>query len=114
MPTVDENLARDTLDSLRNVRRKLFSIPESELSAMGLEDQTAYGDNLHQNSLAIMKLEKAKLQGVNKEFKEKETELKSAAGSLEADTAQLEDAVKMVRVASDGIKLVTNIIKLLA
>jgi hypothetical protein len=114
MAKVDENTNRDTLDSLRNVRRKLYAIPEGELNAMTLEDQVNYGDDLHKNGLAILKLEAAKLKGVNDAFKEKEQELKGAAAKLEKDTAALTDAVKIIRVANDGLKLVTPIISLLA
>lgn len=113
MATVDANLNQETLDSLRATRRKLYAIPESELSAMSLDDQVKYGDSLHKNGLAILKLEAARLKGVNDQFKEKEEDLKDAAAKLESDTAALTDAVKVVRVASEGIGLVTNIIKLL-
>jgi hypothetical protein len=113
MAKIDVNANQATLDSLRNVRRKLYSIPESELNAMGLEDQVKYGDSLHQNGLAILKLEAAKLKDVNDAFKEKEQELKRAAATLENDIAELTDALKVVRVASKGITLVTNTVKLL-
>lgn len=113
MITVDPAKNQDTLDSLRVVRRKLFSIPESELSAMSLEDQVKYGDSLHQNGLAILNLEAAKLKGVNKKFKEKEEKLKKAAAALESDLASLTDAIKLVRVSSEGLTLVTSVIKLL-
>ncbi len=113
MAKIDADANQATLGSLRNFRRKLYSIPESELNAMSLEDQVKYGDSLHQNGLAILKLEAAKLKGVNDAFKEKEQELKIAAASLEQDTAALADAVKMIRVASEGLTLVTNIVKLL-
>ena len=114
MANVDESANQATLDSLRVVRRKLFSIPDSELNAMSLEDQVKYGDSLHQTSLAILKLEAAKLRGVNDDFKAREEELKTAAANLEKDAAALEDAVKVVRVVSDGLRLVTNVIGLLA
>jgi len=113
METIDANSNQATLDSLRIVRRRLYSIPESELSSMDLEDQVKYGDSLHQNALAILKLEAAKLKGVNDAFKEKEQELKTAAAGLEEDAAALIDAVKVIRVVSDGLNLVTNIVKLL-
>ncbi len=113
MATIDTDSTQSTLDSLRKVRRTLYSIPESDLNAMSLEDQVKYGDSLHQNGLAILKLEAAKLKGVNDAFKEKEQELKIAAAGLEKDTAALADAVKVIRVASEGLTLVTNIIKLL-
>ena len=114
MKTVDEHANQATLDSLRIVRRKLYSIPELELSAMSLDDQVKYGDSLHQNGLAILKLEAAKLKGVNDAFKEKEQELKTTTAKLEKDATALADAVKVIRVVSDGLKLVTNIVSLLA
>jgi hypothetical protein len=113
MAKIDVNANQATLDSLRKVRRKLYSIPESELNAMGLEDQVKYGDSLHQNGLAILKLEAAKLKDVNDAFKEKEQELKAAAASLEKDVAELTDALEVVRVVSEGITLVTDTVKLL-
>jgi hypothetical protein len=113
MPTVDNELNEQTLDSLRVIRRKLYAIPETELSAMSLDDQVKYGDILHKNGLAILKLEAAKLKGVNDQFKAREKELNAASAKLESDAAALVDAVKMIRVISDGIKLVTNIVTLL-
>jgi hypothetical protein len=111
---IDLDISQASLDSLRRLRRRLYSIPEAELSAMGLEDQVKYGDNLHQVGLAILKLETAKLKGVNNAFKEKEQDLKVAAAGLEKQLAELNDAVEMIRAASEGLNLVTNIIKLLA
>lgn len=113
MATIDTASSQVTLDSLRNVRRKLFSIPELDLNAMSLDDQVKYGDSIHQNGLAILKLEAAKLKGVNDAFKEKEQDLKAAAANLEQNAAALTDAVKVVRVVSEGIASVTNIVKLL-
>ncbi len=113
MPTVDQASSQATLDSLRIVRRKLYAIPEAELNAMSLEDQVKYGDSLHQTALAILKLEATKLKKVNEQFKEKEKELKSAAAALEKNLATLKDTVKAIRTVSEGLILVTNIIKLL-
>jgi hypothetical protein len=113
MAKIDQKKTRATLDSLRVVRRKLFSIPEAELSAMSLEDQVSYGDDLHKTSTAILRLETAKLKGVNDQFKKRETELKEAAAKLEGDLSDLTEAVKLVRVASEGLALVTDIVKLL-
>ena len=53
MTAVDNELNQQTRDSLRVVRRKLYTIPEPELSAMSLDDQVKYGDSLHQNGLAL-------------------------------------------------------------
>lgn len=114
MATVNQKTNQSTLDSLRNVRRKLFSIPEGELSAMSLQDQVKYGDSLHKNGLAILKLEEARLKKINNAFKEKEQKLKTAAAKLEKDLAVLNEAVKIARAASEGLKLITNIVNLLA
>ena len=113
MATVNADLYQETLDSLRATRRKLYAIPESDLDAMSPDDQVEYGDTLHQYGLAILDLEAAELKEVNDQFKEKEEELKNAAAKLESDTAELTDSVKTIRVASEGIGLITNIIKLL-
>lgn len=114
MAKVDPNLNQQTLDSLRATRGKLYAIPESELSAMSLDDQLKYGDSLHQNGMNILRLEAIWLKAVNDQFKEKEEDLKNAATKLESDTAELTETVKIVRVASQGIGLITNIIKLLS
>lgn len=113
MVAVDLNINQETLDLLRANRRKLYAVPQSELSAMSLEDQVKYGDSLHQTGFAILKLEAARLKGVNDKFKEQEVSLKKAAEKLESDTFTLTDSVKVVRVASEGISSVTRIIKLL-
>ncbi len=113
MAKVDHDLNTDSLDALREIRRELFSIPESSLSAMSLDDQVAYGDTLHQVSLAILHLEAAKLKGVNDAFKARERELRDAASDLEHDLSELDTAVRVVRAASEGVKLVTNVVELL-
>ncbi len=113
MAKIDKDTNQATLDSLRSLRRKLYGIPEAELSVMSLEDQVKYGDSLHQTGLAILKLEAAKLKGVNEAFKEKEQDLKEAAAALEKQSAALKDAVKVIRAVSEGLNLVTTIIKLM-
>ena len=113
MATIDKTTNQKTLDALRAIRRKLYAIPESELNGMGLEDQIKYGDNIHQVGLAILKLEAAKLKEVNDKFKKKEKELETAATNIEQDATTLTDTVKVIRVISNGISLVTDIIKLL-
>ena len=114
MPNVNIEINQETLDSLRIIRRKLYSIPESELNAMSLEDQTKYADNLHKVSLAILKLEAAKLKGVNNAFKRQEKKLKAAAADLEEDAEKFAEAVKMIRAVGDGLEMVTNVVGLLA
>jgi len=113
MPNVNKDKNQATLDALRKIRRKLYSISESDLNAMGLEDQAKYGEELHQTGLAILHLETAKLKGVNDKFKKKETQLKTAAASLEKDLSNLEEAVQIIRAACDTLVLISNITKLL-
>lgn len=112
MARVAKKTHQDTLDSLRRTRRTLYAIPESELSAMGLDDQVAYGNSLSEVTLAILKLETLKLKKVNEAFKAEEQNLKTAAQKLEADLAELEFVTDMIRLASEGIGLVTKIINL--
>lgn len=113
MAAIDVNTNQATIGSLRSVRRKLYSIPESDLDAMSQEGQVKYGDSLHQCGLAILKLEAAQLKVINDEFKTKEQELKKAAMDMENDLAELTDATKVIRVVSEGIALVTDIVKFL-
>ena len=113
MAKIDKDANKATLASLRSLRRKLYSIPEAELSDMSPEDQVKYGDSLHQIGLAILKLEKAKLKGVNDAFKEKEQDLKEAAADLEQQLATLEDAVEIIEAVSEGLKVVTTVVKLI-
>lgn len=112
MPRVAPKTHQDTLDSLRRTRRNLYAIPESELSALSLEDQVKYGNSLAQVTLDILKLEALKLKKVNEAFKAEEQNLKAAAQKLESDLAKLEFVTDMVRVASEGIKLIDNIVNL--
>lgn len=110
---IDLLLTQDTLDSLRIVRRRLYAIPENELGAMSLQDQLKYAADLHQTGLAILKLETAKLKGINAAFKAQENQLQQAAARVEADATALADAVKMIRAVSEGLALVTNLVELL-
>jgi len=112
MARVAAKTHQDTLDSLRRTRRKLYAIPESELSAMGLDDQVAYGNSLSQVTLAILKLETLKLKKVNAAFKAEEQNLRNAAQQLETDLAGLEFVTDLVRLASEGIGLVTKVVNL--
>ena len=112
MPKVAPKTNQETLDALRRVRRQLFSIPESELSALSLDDQVCYGDALFQTTTAISKLELLKLKNVNQKFKAEEQNLKSAAAKLESDLNALTFTTDVVRAASEGIGLVTKIVNL--
>jgi adenine C2-methylase RlmN of 23S rRNA A2503 and tRNA A37 len=113
MAQVDMDTNQATLDSLRSLRRKLYRIPKAKLEAMSTEDQEKYAGNLHRIGLAILKLEAAMLKGVNDAFKEKEQDLKKAAAALEKQLAALEDAVQVVRVMSEGLDFVANVIALM-
>lgn len=113
MATIDPLTNQDTLDSLRTIRRRLYAVPETELGAMSLDDQVKYGASLHQTGLAILKLETAKLTSVNDAFKAQETSLQQSAAQLVTDAAALTESVKMIRVISEGLSLVSNVVSLL-
>lgn len=50
---------------------------------------------------------------LNDVIKAKEEDLKNAVASLENSLAGLNDAVKIIRAASEGLTLVSNIVQLL-
>jgi hypothetical protein len=112
MPKVAPKTHQDTLDTLRRIRKQLFSIPEAELSALSLEDQIRYGDSLFQTTSAISKLELLKLKNINAKFKAEEQNLNSAAAKLETDLNSLTFITEVVRAVSAGIGLITKIIAL--
>ena len=114
MARINKKTNQASLDNLRKLRRKLYALPEVELSALSLDDQVAYGDNLHKIGVAILKLEIAELKGVSAAFKRKESSLKAAIVKLEKDTASLSEAVKTIRVLSRGLTLITDIVSLLS
>ena len=112
MARVARKTHQDTLDSLRRTRRILYAIPESELSAMALDDQVKYGNSLSEITLDILNLETMKLKKVNAAFKTEEQNLRTAAQQLEADLSELEFVTDMVRLASEGLDLVTKIVNM--
>lgn len=112
MPRVAPVTHQQTLDSLRRVRRQLYAIPEAELSAMSLDDQVKYGNALSDLSVAVLKMETLKLKNVNKNFKSEEQNLHAAAHQLESDLHGLKYFTDVVRVASDGLALVTKVVGL--
>lgn len=105
---------QSSLDALRAMRGQLYAIPGSVVGAMSLDDQIKYGDSLQRIGTAILRLEAARLKGVNDAFLAREPELKEATASLESDVASLNDSVKVIRTISDGLTLVGNIVALLA
>jgi hypothetical protein len=113
MSDLDAASTDSTLNSLRKTRQKLFAIPDAELNALSSDDQVKYGSSLHQVSLAILKLETAKLQGVNAAFAAEQGKLNLAAANLEKDTAALTDAVQVIRAVSEGLAVVSKIVSLL-
>ena len=122
-----------TLKPLQAIRRKLRSISKKELKEMKPEPQTPeaetpepetpepetptpqeeWANNLQTVSVAITKLEAAKLKALSDEFKKREPELRESAIKLKADLSQLENAVQIIRVASNGLKIIEEIIRLL-
>lgn len=110
----EENIDLDaTLKPLKATRRKLRNIDDETLDKMEPATQNEWADNLQKVSMAITRLETAKLRTLSDKFKKREPELREAAGQLEADLIELEDAVQIIRVASEILKLITNIVRLL-
>jgi hypothetical protein len=102
-----------TLKSLRETRRKLRNIDDATLDKMEPASQNEWAVSLQKVSVAITKLETAKLRTISDKFKKREPELRQAAGQLKTDLSQLKDAIEIIQVASEGLKLITTIIRLL-
>jgi hypothetical protein len=111
---VQADSIQTTLDALRVIRGRLYAVPASDVAAMSLPDQIAYGDNIQRVGTAILKLEATKLEQVNDTFKQRQGDLETAGVKLEKDTDHLNDSVKLIRVVSSGLTLVTNVVNLLA
>ncbi len=99
-----------TLKSLRLIRRKLRGISDDELDKMETASQHNWADSLQKVSSAIIQLETAKLRTLSEKFKKLEPELRKSAHQLEIDLGQLEDAVEVIQVVSEGLTTVTNLI----
>ncbi len=102
-----------TLNSLRSIRRKLRKIDDETLDKMEPASQNEWANNLQTVSVAVTRLETAKLRTLSAKFRKRETELREAAGQLESDLSQLQDAVQIIWVGSEGLKVVAKIVKLL-
>lgn len=102
-----------TLKSLKATRRKLRNIDDETLDKMEPASQNEWASNLQKVSVAIIRLETAKLRALSDKFKKREPELREAASQLEADLSQLQDAIQIIRVASEGLKVISNVIRLL-
>ena len=102
-----------TLKPLKATRRKLRNIDDEALDKMEPASQNEWAINLQKVSVAITKLETAKLRTISDKFKKREPELRKAAGQLKTDLSELKDAIQIIQVASEGLKVVTNIIRLL-
>lgn len=102
-----------TLKSLRATRRKLRNIDDDTLDKMEPASQNEWAATLQKVSISITRLETAKLRTLSDKFKKREPELREASSQLESDLAELRDAVQIIQVASEGLKLITNIVQLL-
>lgn len=102
-----------TLKSLKATRRKLRNIDDETLDKMEPASQNEWANNLQKVSVAIIRLETAKLRTLSDKFKKREPELREAASQLEVDLSQLQDAIQIIRVASEGLKVIGNAIRLL-
>ena len=102
-----------TIKPLKATRRKLRNIDDEKLDKMEPASQNEWATSLHMVSVAITRLETAKLKTLSEKFKKREPELREASGQLETDLSKLQDAIQIIRVATEGLKVITNIIRLL-
>ncbi len=110
----EDNIDIDaTLKPLKATRRRLRNIDDETLDKMEPATQNEWADDLQRVSMAITRLETAKLRTLSDKFKKREPELREAAGQLKDDLSELEDAVQIIRVASEGLKLITNVVRFL-
>jgi len=97
------------LHHLQACRRKLKSIDDDELDDLDQAMQGEWARDLHEISVAITRLETARLMALSKEFIEKEPELCAAASRLKEDLQDLDRAAQIICAVSDGLKTITTI-----
>jgi hypothetical protein len=97
------------LHQLQACRRKLKSVDDDELDALDQDRQEEWAWDLHEISVAITRLETARLMALSEEFIEKEPELCEAASRLKEDLQDLDRAAQIICAVSDGLKTITTI-----
>jgi hypothetical protein len=91
-----------------------LSISESDLDKLDPASQEQWANEVRTVQIQINKLTTAKLVTLSDKFKKREMELVEATTKLEKDLQSLKNAVQIINVVSGGLKLVTNIVKLIA
>ena len=99
--------------NLRATRKKLLAISEKELDNLEPASGEAWANNVKTVQVQINRLTTAKLTSLSDKFKKREPELLAATTNLEGSLRSLNNAVQIIQVVTGGLKLVTNIVKLL-
>ena len=110
----DSTLDLETsIKNLQACRRKLKNIDEDELDSLEPATQEEWAKALQLLSVNINKLTTAQLITLNEKFLKREPELRIAAGRLEKDVGNLNNAVQIIRAVSAGLGVITNIVGLI-
>jgi hypothetical protein len=107
-----QELIQDALETLDSAS----SIVENRLQNSSLDENEKGSISLVLMDLGTqkLKLEAELLRSVNSDFDEKKDELTAATSSLKSSLSDLEDGIGNIKVISDGIGLVTDIVKYFA
>ena len=114
MATVDQASNQATLESLYEIRSKLYSMSVQELNDLSAQDQLNYTQSLHQINLAIQDLEDAKMKQVNEVFKANEQTLVDKTQTLQDAVKALTESVSIINTISHSIELIATLAKLAA
>jgi hypothetical protein len=98
-----------TIAHLEAVELGLIGVDTDELSR---EERNQLADLLHVFTTNVNWLRNADLQNLTNAFKAREPELRSAAGRLEKEVQNLNNAVDMIRTVSTAVETITNIVSL--
>ena len=100
-----------TIAHLEAVELGLIGIDSNDLSR---EERNQLADLLHVCTTNLTWLRNADLENLTNAFKAKEPELRNAAGRLEKEVQNLNDAADVIRTVSTGVETITNIVALIA
>jgi hypothetical protein len=98
-----------TIAHLEAVELGLIAIDSGDLSK---EERNQLADLLHVCTTNLTWLRNADLQSLTNAFKAREPELRSAAGRLEKEVQNLNDAADVIRAVSTAVETITNIVAL--
>lgn len=106
---MSNNAETDIKESIKNLRAtklKLLSIDKDKLDQKG---KNKLADNLNACSVNISKLENTDLKKLDENFKSKVPKLKCATETMKKDLDSLTNALEIIKVASAGLNIVTEI-----